>query len=89
MYKSYLSDEWGIFAQYTRKQAGFYRDFPRKLRRDLEIKAHKAGVKQIPVNLVRRPRAGWRAIPNATPASVRWEYIDAPAISELLSEAGK
>lgn len=47
-YASYLSEEWGNFAQYCRAQAGFYPDFPRKLRRKLEIAAHQAGVQQIP-----------------------------------------
>ena len=53
-YVSYLSDEWGDFAQYCRKQAGFYRDFPRKERRRLEIAAHQANVQQIPRSMLVR-----------------------------------
>jgi len=47
-YASYLSPEWGNFAQYCRAQAGYYRNFPRRVRRELEIAAHQAGVQQIP-----------------------------------------
>lgn len=54
-YASHISPQWGHWAQYCRANAGFYRNFPRKLRRDLEIAAHQAGVQQIPKGLLRRP----------------------------------
>lgn len=47
-YASYRSREWGQWAQYCRAMAGFYPDFPRRLRRALEISAHQAGISQIP-----------------------------------------
>ena len=47
-YASYLSPEWGHWAQYCRAQAGYYPNFPRRLRRELEIAAHQAGVRQVP-----------------------------------------
>jgi len=45
--KSYLSPEWGMFAQYCRKNAGYCRSFPRRLRRELEIKAYASGISQL------------------------------------------
>lgn len=72
-YVSYLSPQWGDFAQYCRSAAGFYRDFPRKTRRRLEAAAHKAGVQQIPRNLLRNGRG---------------EYLPVEGrIADLLSDA--
>jgi len=48
MYKSIHSEEWGLWAHCCRSQAGNYPQFSRKQRRELEIKAHKAGIQQIP-----------------------------------------
>jgi hypothetical protein len=50
-YASYLSPEWGWFAQYCRDQAGFYPNISRKARRAAEISAHQASVRQLPRKL--------------------------------------
>ena len=47
-YRTYCSSKWGEWAQYCRQNAGYYPDFPRKRRRELEIAAHRAGIKQVP-----------------------------------------
>jgi hypothetical protein len=49
--------EWiGTFIQYTRRQAGYYRDMDRKYRRALEIKAHQEGIRQVETFV--NPRTG-------------------------------
>ena len=43
---TYLGGQYGFFAQYCRRNAGFYPDLCRKTRRAAEIAAHSAGVRQ-------------------------------------------
>jgi hypothetical protein len=74
-YASSHSPEWGTFAQYCRAQAGFYRGFPRRLRRELEIAAHAAGVQQVPRNLLRGGDGKWLPVEGS--------------IRDLLREAAK
>jgi hypothetical protein len=61
----YLDDEFGTFSQYCRSQAGYYPGMSKKYRRELEIAAHKAGVKQTPRKydpIEGRFRADWRGL---------------------------
>ena len=75
MYVSYLSEEHGMFAQYCKAQAGYYRSYPRRLRRRLEIAAHAAGRVQIPLNLLREPcvTGGYQYKQNADVAAILHE----------------
>lgn len=51
-YASYLSPEWGTWAQYDRAHAGFYRNIKKSDRRRREIAAHQAGIQQIPRSML-------------------------------------
>jgi hypothetical protein len=47
-----FGEDWiGQFAQYTKRNAGFYPAMCKKLRRELEIKANQKGYKQIETHI--------------------------------------
>ncbi len=77
-YASYLSPQWGRFAQYCRSNAGSYRLFSRKERRVLEIEAHQNGVVQIPRLLLAKKGEGRNV-----------EYPFDKKIQQFLIEAAK
>ena len=88
MYKSYMSEQWGAWAQYCRAQAGFYRDnVPKRWRREQEIAAHQAGVEQIPFAMLFRPSpvVETRLLPHPR----GWDSINTPEVRALLEEAAQ